>query len=192
MPPIPNGFAVVSISGTVDGSDRGWQISHAFEIAGFASTDLESIAGAISTSDYMGNAASDVSATLLDVAVGSTNPAEPYHFTRGLDASGGGGSPSGPQVSYLVTKLTALGGRRNRGRTFFPGVTEASIGNGGQVIEGDGSLRNGLENFWGDVFDSSENFTEPVLLHTDDGTPTPVLSWSLSNVVATQRRRVRK
>jgi len=192
MPVIPNGYAVVNISGTVDGSDRGWAISHAYSIAGFTAPDLESIAGAIASSDYMDNAASDVSATLLDVAVGSTEPSEPYHFTRGLDASGGGGSPSGPQVAYLVTKLTNLGGRRNRGRTFFPGVTEASIGNGGQVIEGDGSLRNGLENFWGDILDASENLTAPALLHTDDSEPTEVLSWSLSSVVATQRRRVRK
>lgn len=44
-------------------------------------------------------------------------------------ASGTNAAP--PNVAYLVTKVTLLGGRRGRGRMFFPGVEETGVNDGG-------------------------------------------------------------
>lgn len=192
MTVVPPGYANVIISGTTDGNDRPWAIAHGYQIEALAQSDIDEMADNIQGSDWLDNAASDLNVNLLDVVVGTSDPSAPIHFTQGLTGSGGGGAPSGPNCAWLVRKNTLLGGRRGRGRTYFPGVTEGSVGDGGLVNEGDGSLRTGLEGFWNGITTSAPGFTDLVLLHEDASTPTVVQSWIMDTRIATQRRRLRR
>jgi hypothetical protein len=123
-------------------------------------------------------------------------------------AGGTAGAGAVPSAAYLITKATALGGRRGKGRMFVPGVEESVVDAQGVVAAGfavtfSGNLANWLE-------DLASNGWPLVLLHDPatewvlvDGQPrrvpvagpvpdpTTVTSLSLSGTVATQRRRLR-
>lgn len=105
----------------------------------------------------------------------------------------GSGSPTSPQVAFLVRKLTAQGGRAGRGRFFLPGVTEGVVDEAG-IVSGAAltALGAALDGFYADLVASN---LEPVLLHSAGSpvsTPTPITSFELDNRVATQRRRLRR
>jgi hypothetical protein len=95
-----------------------------------------------------------------------------------------------PQVQVLIKKTTALSGRHNRGRTFFPDCPEANI-------LSDGSLQAALVTSYQTVADNIKNAfnTAPtwagmVLLHqTGSLTPTPVNSYLVQQKAATLRPR---
>lgn len=98
-----------------------------------------------------------------------------------------------PNVAVLVTKDTAAGGRRNRGRFFVPPVypMEGSVDSGGVI----GSTQlTSLRNWYTGTYNGlvSEDMV-PCLFHSKAPfTPTPVTSWTVQPLVATQRRRLRK
>lgn len=103
---------------------------------------------------------------------------------------GSGGAGGGAAVSVLMSKLTGLGGRRGRGRAFWPGVPEAQVDQGGLLASGTvATWLSELEDFYDKVL--TELIT-PVLLHSDAGAPTPQTGIAVSGVVATQRRRQRR
>jgi hypothetical protein len=99
-----------------------------------------------------------------------------------------------PNTSYLIHKNTALGGRRGRGRMYYPGVNEIEVDEGGTVLAAVVTAWNTalaayltqMEAGGGDV----------VVLHaagiSSVPVPTPILSLSVDNRVATQRRRLRR
>lgn len=130
------------------------------------------------------------------------------------DAVGAGPGPIGtnpttPVLAALVTKNTASGGRRGKGRAFFPGmVGEADVDASGVVTAARvTSLQTSFNAWWQDLTDDA---IPPYLLHdhsydwvieggqpkrvpNDDPVPAPTLieSFSVASVVATQRRRQR-
>lgn len=97
---------------------------------------------------------------------------------------------AGPQVSFLLSKNTALGGRQGRGRMYLPGVGEDRYGDFGAIS---GATQSSLD-------DAAEAWLVlmalagyPVqLLHGDSTAPTPVISMTTSGFIATQRRRMRR
>jgi hypothetical protein len=102
-----------------------------------------------------------------------------------------------PQNSaYLVRKNTALGGRRNRGRMYLPGVPESLVSDAGvltpvRVTE----VTNALE-AWRAALVASVAIEEMVILHATSllsptPAPTPVTSLVCQPLIATQRRRLR-
>jgi hypothetical protein len=102
------------------------------------------------------------------------------------------GSPMPVNVSMLARKTTGQGGRRGRGRSYWPPmfIGEAEVSGNG-VIDSDrlatinAALASTLDALGTALFPA-------VLLHSDGGTPDPITSWSMENVVATQRRRLRR
>lgn len=117
------------------------------------------------------------------------------------------GQTEPPQIALLVQKNTALGGRRGKGRMFWPGLPEGDVDPGGV-------LRSGVAASWQGMFDAfldglSSNDIAMHLLHDPathwvlvDGqprripnvgsvppAPSPVTSLTVKSVVATQRRR---
>lgn len=189
---IPPGYMNLVISGSFDGSERPWAMSCGYSIEAFDTSDVSDIAQNIEDSDWLGNASSDLNVSEVDAVIGTSDPSAPVHYTAGVSGAGGGGAGTSPNVAYLVRKSTLAGGRKGRGRTYFPGVTEASLGDGGTVIEGDGSLRAGLEGFWNDITSGVESITGIYLLHGSEFSPSEITGWSLDGRVATQRRRLRK
>lgn len=104
-----------------------------------------------------------------------------------------GGLSSGegisPQVATLVKKSTALGGRKGRGRMYIPGTPESVDAVGGSLDSGFVTAVNTCLN---DFLDNMAGVSVPlVLLHGDNTTPTPLVSFACQSLVATQRRRIR-
>jgi hypothetical protein len=109
-------------------------------------------------------------------------------------AVGGGAFNALPQnVSLLIEKLASIGGRRNRGRFYVPGINELDIlSNGAVDPTARTAWQTGANNFYLG-FDSAVNVGDPVILHTlAPFTPTVVDQFVVDPVCATQRRRLRR
>lgn len=102
--------------------------------------------------------------------------------------------------ALLVRKNTALGGRRNRGRMYIPGIVpEGQVNNVGiitpQVFNGlQVQMNNFLKSISGEGNEGDLPLV-PVVLHNfklgAPLDPTPITSLSVQNPIATQRRRLR-
>lgn len=97
-------------------------------------------------------------------------------------------------VAFLIQKRSQFGGRRNRGRCYFPGVTEASVNEVGVITPTQLASWQSIANDWLTSYNDPEaGFGQMVILHSSaPSTPTPVVSLTVSNMVATQRRRLRR
>lgn len=95
-----------------------------------------------------------------------------------------------PQTAALVIKDTAHGGRKGKGRFFWPGFSEAWVNGTGQIDPTAlASWQTALTAFFNDL----AAFGIPiVVLHNDATTPYTCTALVASSTVATQRRRVRK
>jgi len=111
-----------------------------------------------------------------------------FTSTTGPSSGTRAATATSPQVAYLMVKRTALGGRRNRGRMYVPGVAENGVDEAGIVSAG---LLNDL-NLFGTNFLSDLGAMDigMFILHADGGTPTEVTELVATNKVATQRRRL--
>lgn len=95
--------------------------------------------------------------------------------------------------SLLVTKNTGLGGRRNRGRMYWPpsSVPENNVDAAGFL---ESSFRVSAQSAVDDWFDAETAVLGELVLFHDVGgdvTPTPVASLTVGSQIATQRRRMR-
>lgn len=96
-----------------------------------------------------------------------------------------------PGTSALISLSTGLPGRTNRGRVYWPGVTpEDRMNNAGQMFDAQRTLL-------GETFESLETYLDSVsaplvVLHSSVSDPTPVTSWTVQQLTATQRRRLRR
>lgn len=98
-------------------------------------------------------------------------------------------SPAG--VAVLIRKNTALGGRRGRGRIYFPGIWDGAVSAGGTVASGTVDAIQLAINSWNNELRIGLG-GDLVLLHADLTTPTVISSFSVQSTVATQRRRQRR
>jgi hypothetical protein len=95
-----------------------------------------------------------------------------------------------PATAALVSKVTASGGRRNRGRLYMPGLWDGAVGTAGTLSSG---LVTSISTAWNNhLLDLDTAGIFPVILHSDEGSPTSILSMSVQSKVATQRRRLRR
>jgi len=96
-----------------------------------------------------------------------------------------------PQVAYLLRKNTGVGGRKNTGRMYLPGVSEANTNGSGEV---DAGMLNDLGVFQLNLLaDMGAADMTMFILHSsalDD--PTEVTSMTPQLLVATQRRRLNR
>jgi len=104
-----------------------------------------------------------------------------------------------PQVAVLVKKNTAVGGRRGRGRLYWPSIDEGTVGANGVIntstVNAYQSSMNGFFNAWGQT--GALNSVGMVVLHaasplSPTPPPTPITGLAVQALVATQRRRVRR
>lgn len=98
-----------------------------------------------------------------------------------------------PNTSVLVSKQTAVGGRRGRGRMFLPGIREDRVDVTGLLDPTNvGNINNALDSFMSDMTTAGY----PLMLeHGDDPSPlapTELVAMECQSTVATQRRRLRR
>lgn len=103
------------------------------------------------------------------------------------------GNPMTPNVSVLLRKGTASGGRRNRGRMFLPPIYpgEENVGPSGTIA----NTQLGNLNLWWENFRAAMTTAALplVLFHSEPPyTPTVVTGLVAQQTVATQRRRLRR
>ena len=107
------------------------------------------------------------------------------------------GAPA--NCTTLVSKLTAIGGRANRGRNYWPGQLSASTVN--EVGQISSTHRDYLQvqfiDFFGALGSGNSGVTDlcpVVILHDETSpatTPQPVVAVQVQNVIGSQRRRIR-
>jgi len=102
------------------------------------------------------------------------------------------GEDAAPNVTYLVRKNTAIGGRAGSGRWYLPGVVEENVLAGGTVpTVNSNDLNDRLSDFQAALVLAGMT---PQLLQsvaTVRG-PEPITSMITESLVATQRRRLRR
>lgn len=124
--------------------------------------------------------------TILKAGPNDVGPATEFSDPR---TGGNVASMAPPNVSFLVRKVTAMGGRANRGRMYLPGVPESLVGNDGTLdstfVTNQATV---ATNFLSRL---SAEVLAPVILHNSVQTPTLITQLVMEPRVATQRRRLR-
>jgi hypothetical protein len=190
---IPTGWAQVNLVFGGPGAPRGAQVVYGAQLVG---------GGALTTpQDYADFARTawetDIHPGLMSGLIFVEARVKFGPNATGLDATAtsntaGGLAVSGeaPQVAVLIRKITAQGGRQGKGRMFLPGIPETSV-SGGVVEQG---TINVLDANFADWLAAHSLANFPVaLLHQEAGiSPFIVTEMFTQNIIATQRRRIRK
>lgn len=96
-----------------------------------------------------------------------------------------------PNVAYLLRKNTAAGGRKGRGRLYWPGVSISDVTDGGVITSGIVTEQQAGWNAFIAALETSQ--LDMVLLHAESPTtPFKVTSMTCDAKIATQRRRLRR
>lgn len=139
--------------------------------------------------EIMGQVNHNVIMTGITYNLGSADDDNPF-VLRGLDVVGAGGGNMLPiNNSWLLKKTTASGGRRNRGRNYWPGVSEGAVTDSGAL---EGGVQTGWETNISDWLDGMVAAgLQIVLLHQKAPfTPTIVEQVNIETRIATQRNRL--
>lgn len=194
MVAIPTGFAQVNFLFGGAALPNGAEVTLAVESTGTVDTPAE-------LAEFMANGWSSTiltgqssNVTFLGTRVkfgpNETGPSAEF----ALSSPGGAASTTvSPNTAYLVRKITAQGGRAGRGRMYVPGPNETTVNAAGQVEPATLTAQQGL---WDEFYDEMTSLdVQPVLLHGPEAplsVPTPITSFQVDSVVATQRRRLRR
>lgn len=186
---IPVGYGHVQHIFRQDGTDRKAAITFGVQLQGvdFGENrveDLHQLFGTEMMGEFTAN--TTLERTLLKYGPQATGPTFEYAQDIAGPASVG---VAPPNVTFLVRKRTALGGRANRGRLFLPGVAEAAVQNGGEIAAGTIAA---LQTACNDWLAGLTTLQMPmVLLHNASSDPTDVSQLVVDSTAATQRRRLR-
>lgn len=129
--------------------------------------------------------------TVLSSILVKFGPNDDGPFTEIAVGVGGGEGEDAipPNCALLLRKVTANGGRRNRGRMFIPGLPEDILEDGGTVAATPlGVYNTRAQQMFDDLVAAD---LSPVVLHNDAHFPTPITEITVASTIATQRRRLR-
>jgi len=201
MTTIPPGFAQVIHTFSVVNDPEPMAVTTAVGLDNVAPAGLQAVCSAIhevARTFHAGIAiesCSIVSTVLRYVPPGGTDP---LVAEKVLALAGGNtGDALTQNTTWLFKKQTSFGGRRNRGRMFWPGVRANVVDDAGNltstVVAG---YTVNLETYRAGV-NGVTGVTDMVLLHTpapDGSLPIPTLITAIvcDRKVATQRRRLRR
>lgn len=126
----------------------------------------------------------------VEVKAGPNETGGTWEAVSGTQGASGN-NPAPPNVCHLIRKQSALGGRRGRGRMFWPCIEEATVNHAGDVVAGDVAIRQGIvDNFYDAMLADG---MQPVILHdTAAVSPTDITALVYDSRVATQRDRLRR
>lgn len=121
------------------------------------------------------------------------NDLGPMAVFSGTDVGGQASAGASSAVSMLVHKVTAAGGRANRGRMYLPGACETNVNPNGALTPTFFSTFEGYVASFKAAFD--DYLVTPYVLHgpgSPVATPTQIVDFRADPTVATQRRRQRR
>ncbi len=186
---VPLGFYETTMHFTIPGQDGdvvtslGWAGHDSVDPPDF-STIVDNLSG------LQGNISSDCEFTVCTFNLGSAATDNPTHDETAGFLGLASGIQHGPATSILIQKRTALGGRAQRGRCYYPGAEKNSVGDDGMLTS---SVVTGLQSNWDSmVSDMATAGDTPVLFHQKLPTsPTDITAFSVQGKIATQRTRLR-
>lgn len=145
------------------------------------------------SSGCMSTMSSDWSLLGVRLRTGAASGVGPTFLYTSFQAGGEAGQAIFAQCAVLVRKTTNLGGRKGRGRMYFPGLHSTHVDSGGTISSGTlTTLQTAFETFANDLLDSPE-IDRLVLLHSAGGpAPTTIQALTVEGSLATQRRRARR
>lgn len=194
---LPPGFVDFSLLIDRSGDDRPYVVTFAAAIdtPPFDQADADAVAGSFAVSSAVrsqlgtGEVMREIRCRVGSDGLGPT-------FISPINVAGTASTQRLPQnVAAIVQKNTGLGGRRNRGRFFWPSINEGNVDQVGLITGPQITDLNTLATFVFDTIceDVIHNTAGPVLLHSlPPSDPTPVTSWQTAPRVGTQRRRLRR
>jgi hypothetical protein len=192
---IPVGYALVSIHGRTSGDLE--DMVTTFGVRHDTSADvtlLPSVVGTAYGTHISPNISNQHTMTLVKAKLGPNDTGVTYEEAY-ADVGANAEAMPPPNTSVLVRKITGLGGRRGRGRFYWPGfsVQGGSATAAGTFSSADagiigGAVQDFLDELLNDVVSGP---FPPMLLHSDALAPTPITSVLCDTRFATQRRRLR-
>lgn len=190
---IPTGFAQITFNFLTPAPGGFHQSVCTFGSGDAGGTSLATLAETWATVVWTNHLSGDTADNVIVTAVTAINAAAYGEFILN-DGGARTGATSPPQVSTLVRKQTAVRGRHNRGRCYWPGLlTDSEVADDGTID--DGRWIN-LSESWNAILTElvDDNEVQPVVLHQEgyDGDPTPITRFVVSRAIATQRRRLRR
>lgn len=94
-------------------------------------------------------------------------------------------------TAWLIAKITAQGGRRNRGRMYIPGIKNTQVLSNGTISASHRDAFQDAIDTWLAAEESIGWGTGALLHQTGSPSPTTITNLVVRNRVATQRRRLR-
>lgn len=187
---IPAGFAQITYVYTGSAVPRGAANVIGVENAGGLSIANVAIAAGEAIEPLMANLPDEIQVSEIRVKLGPDDNGPYQVFAIVKPGLLGSGETVAPNTSFLFSKQTALGGRKNRGRLYLPGVLEGAINGAGDLASG---WITDLNNAADLMLASLTADGVPMhLLHESVDAPTEVTGMQVSSRVATQRRRLRR
>ena len=189
---IPAGFGLVSLGGRITGdAETIWStlgISFTTDMpAGIAAAILDAWADAFEPLTCIEWEFTDCTVKAGPVETGATQEASTTGRFGNVAAT-----CYPPNVAVLVRKVTALGGRRGRGRMYTAGGAYNGVVNGAGML--DSEQADDLDTAWfgfHGVVKALPGIEEFVLFHNNLTAPTTIIDFSVQRLLATQRRRLR-
>jgi hypothetical protein len=187
---IPSGFGQASFLMSGSGLPRRGLVAIGFvnTAAMTALEAAEAISGAFSLSNMPGPLSSAVQVDGVRVKLGpdATGPAAEISTFQPGETTG---ASVPPNVAGLVKKFTNDGGRRGRGRSFWPGVPELEVSQAGILSA---PWRGSFQTVCTDFLSRMATLgLQMAVLHDSVMLPSLVVSYQVDSRVATQRDRLR-
>ncbi len=203
MPPIPAGYAVAALKWRCLGDPDDMISTIGLDVVSASTPTPSEVANLVSTAWLSAWPASILSNLYTFLGTDVTFGPQPGEGPSGQDVRAVVGTittpPPASNTALLIKKLTALGGRRNRGRMYLPaGNTEE------QAIDHNGMIQTAavpvyqtrMDSFYSALVASAPTL-QPVILHgptvagVAPAEPTVMTGFSAQPQVATHRRRMR-
>jgi hypothetical protein len=196
MPAIPPGWANATwvIQRTGDLEPYSTSLGLELGAGGFSVVDAIALTDAIETTTRA-NLSSGETWVRMDYAYNEGDGVQEYSDDVNLVGTGSPLSATTSQnVSALIQKGTQRPGRQGRGRMYWPTVFEAEVDGVGAIAPALRTRLTAMLSAFTAAVTAAEGFVWPVVLHstTGQGDPDRVTSLTVSGLVATQRRRLRK
>src|ERR1044071_874061 len=188
---IPTGFGQVNLIYAGTAYPRGAQVTFGFGNEEDLSPDDVATAIAGFWFTQFGGVTSDIcSLQKIKVKLGP-NDTGPETTLEPALLGANSSQPLPNQVAVLSRKITASGGRHNRGRSFWPGATEGQTDGAGKLSAAALSdWQDAVNGFW--VACGAADFPWFILHEDELVPPTAVTNIQVDQLMASQRRRLRK